>query len=613
MGIIALAEDKRLREVRDRIRLFCLLVLFATIILPQWDAKADEDPLAPPDTSSPRATLKSFLENFETAFRPFYDGKLDHTPISTPARIRAVRTLDTSKVPPTERQRLGGAGSILIYEVLSRVELPPYEDVPDEAAMDSLPPEAPRRWRVPGTEVEILKVEDGPRTGEYLFSPSTVDLAHDYYERIRHRDYQPGAMKNLYERVAYGPGSKIPLHWIEELPIWMKAPLQRQAVWKWLAMVILVGIWTVLVILAHRWTRPRDTAYRYWRRSLLSFALMFLTYELRLFMEEQVLVIRPVFLVIDPLFVGLSYIFAAVGILNFGAGIVRGIVKTPRIDAASIDAHMIRLVGRLVAWLAVLGLLLKAASDLGIPVAAVIASLGVGGLAVALAARLTLENLIAGITLYFDRPVRVGEWCQFDDVIAAVEEIGLRSTRLRRWDGNLISVPNAKFAEYSLDNYDDVRDVFIRRSLRLPLDTTPDQLRYLLIRLREMLIAHPKAKWPDVRLANFGESFILVELRCYADTTAWTEYRAIREDVLLRAMEIIHEAGTVLAMPAQMTYFSRAQRPDEETQRAREEQVRAWRESGELPFPGMTTQREEELAGTLDFPPRGSAMYKPKK
>jgi MscS family membrane protein len=589
------------------------LALMAMIVLPQWDVIANDDPLAPPDTSSPRATLKSFLENFETAFRPLYDGKLDHAPYRTPAQIRTVRTLDTSEAPPSERKRLGAGGSILIYEILSRVELPPYEEVPDETAMDSLPADAPRRWRVPGTEIEILKVEEGPRTGEYLFSPSTVRLALDYYQRIRHRDYQPGAMKNLYERAAYGPGSKIPLHWIEELPSWMKAPLQRQAVWKWLAMVILVGIWTVLVILAHRWTRPRDTVYRHWRRSLLSFALMFLTYELRLFLEEQVLVIRPVFMVIDPLFVGLSYIFAAVGILNLGAGIVREIVKTPRIDATSIDAHMIGLVGRLVAWIGVLGLLLKAASDVGIPVAAVIASLGVGGLAVALAARPTLENLIAGITLYFDRPVRVGEWCQFDDVIAAVEEIGLRSTRLRRWDGNLISVPNAKFAEYPLDNYDDVRDVFIRRRLRLPLDTTPEQLRYLLVKLREMLIAHPKAKWPDVRLANFGESFLTVELRCYADTNGWTEYRAIREDVLLRAMEIIHEAGTALAMPAQTTYFARVQGSDEDRQRASEEQVKEWRENGELPFPGMTTQREQELADTLDFPPRGSALNPAKK
>jgi len=117
--------------------------------------------------------------------------------LRTPARIRSVRTLDTSEIPPAERQRLGNAGSILIYEVLARVERPPYEDIQDEAAMDALPPEEPRRWRVPGTEVEILRVEDGPRRGEYLFSPSTVALAHDFYERVRHRQYQPGAMQGL--------------------------------------------------------------------------------------------------------------------------------------------------------------------------------------------------------------------------------------------------------------------------------------------------------------------------------------------------------------------------------------------------------------------------------
>ena len=131
--------------------------------------------------------------------------------------------------------------------------------------------------------------------------------------------------------------------------------------------------------------------------------------------------------------------------------------------------------------------------------------------------------------------------------------------------------------------------------MRLPLDTTPEQLRYVLVKLREMLIAHPKVKWPDVRLADFGESFFTLDFRFYADTKAWTEYRAIREDVLLRAIEIIRDAGTMLAMPAQTTYFTRAGRSDEELRRASEEQVNVWRERGELPFPGMSAQREAEF------------------
>ena len=603
-------SDMLLRKSRAKISRFCLpaFVVMIVLAIPQTDAKADEDPLAPPDTSSPRATLKSFLENFEAALRPYYDGVSDHTPFGTPTHIRSVRTIDTTGLSEAERRRAVNAASVLIYEVLSRVELPPYEEVPDAEAMDALPPDEPRRWRVPRTEIEILRVEEGPRKGDYLFSPTTVELAPDFYHRVRHRDYRAGSMENLYERFSYEPGNQIPVRWITALPTWMKKPLLGQVPWKWFAMIVLVAVWALLIVLAHLWTRPRDGEYRYWLRFFLALALMFLTRELRQFLEHQIIISRVVFDVTAPAFVWISYFFGAVAILNFGAAVTKAILGSMHIDPNSIDAHMILLAGRLVAWLAVLGLVLVAASELGIPLAAVITSLGVGGLAVALAARPTLENFIAGITLYFDRPVRVGEWCQFQDVIGAVEKIGLRSTRLRRWDGNLISVPNSQFAGYQLDNYNDVRDIFIRRRLHLRLDTTPEQLRYLLVKVREMLFAHPKVKRPDVRLADFGESFLVVELRCYADTTAWTEYRAIREDVLLRVMEIVREAGSAFAMPAQTTYFARAERLDAERQGESEEQVKEWTESGELPFPDMTTQRQEELAGTLDYPPRGSVL-----
>ena len=590
-----------------RFRTFTAIFLFL-VATPQWDAKADDDSLAPPDTSSPRATLKSFLSSFEDAFRPLVDGQSDRVPYSDPAYVRAFRTLDTSELPPAEQRRSGGEASVLIYEVLSRVELPAYDQVPDAETMDALPLGEPKRWRVPKTELEIRKVEEGPRTGEYLFSPTTVELAKEFYERIRYREYRPGTIKRLYERVSYWPGANIPIHWIEGLPPWAKHSIWGQSVWKWGAMAALGGLWALIAVLAHRWSRSSGRVHRYWQRSLLALALMLLTREFRLILEQQVVMSHDVFNVVGTIALSVSYYLGAVVVVNVGAGITRASLDPARNDGRSIDDQITLLLGQLVTWLVVLGLVLMAANQLGIPLAAVFASLGIGGVAVALAARPTLENLIAGVTLIFDRPVRIGEWCQFRDVCAVVERIGLRSTRLRRWDGNLISVPNSQFVEHQLDNYDDVRDIFIRKRLHLRLDTTPEQLRYLLVKLREMLVAHPKVRWSEARLRDFGASFLVVELRCYADTTAWNEYRAIQEDILLRAMEIIREAGSALAIPAQATYFARAEAPDPERQRASEEQVKEWREAGKLPFPDSTMKREEELAGTLDYPPRGSIL-----
>jgi MscS family membrane protein len=253
----------------------------------------------------------------------------------------------------------------------------------------------------------------------------------------------------------------------------------------------------------------------------------------------------------------------------------------------------------------------RAASVLGVPIEAVVTSLGVSGVAFALAARPTLENLIAGVTLYMDKPVKIGQFCQFEDVLGTVERIGLRSTRIRRWGGQLLSIPNSQFAEHQLDNYNDARYIWIRQKLRLRYDTSPDQAMYILAKLREMLFAHSKILAPRARLVDLGEDSLTVDIVCYSDTGVWAEWHAIREDVLLRAMEIIEASGTRWALPSKTVYFARDGGLDEERRKAAEQSVREWTEAGELPFPNMSTQQQEQLAGTLQFPPEGSVDRRP--
>src|SRR5262249_59659452 len=100
------------------------------------------------------------------------------------------------------------------------------------------------------------------------------------------------------------------------------------------------------------------------------------------------------------------------------------------------------------------------AGSLGVPAAPLLASLGIGGLAIALAVRPTLENVIGGFILFADKPVRVGDFCHYGDSIGTVEEIGLRSTRIRSLERSTVTVPNAEFSQMKLDN-------FAKRDLRL--------------------------------------------------------------------------------------------------------------------------------------------------
>ncbi len=588
-----------------------VLLLVLTLGASPHGLAAEEyiSPLEPADTSSPRATLKSFRDNFERAFRTFYEIR-SRDAIDQAAALRNGRTLDISKLPPAQARRMAKEAALLINEVLDKIELPPYEEIPDAAAMGELAAGEPRRWQVPGSEITIERMEEGPRKGEYLISANTVRRAHEFYDRARNLSYQPGAMEGFYLEIISEGGTWISAGLIRSLPEWAKDIVGGQAIWKWIAMVLTIGLWIAVVYFLRRLSHPRDGEPHYWLRFFLSVAILPLTRGLRWFRDQQLIIAGTVFEVVDTSIVILYYLVGAVAILHLGAAIASSIIASPRVDKNSIDANLISVATRTLAWLLAILLLAKGASDLGVPLAAVVTSLGVGGLAFAMAARPTLENLIAGVTLYLDKPVKVGEFCQFDDVLGTVERIGLRSTRIRRWGGNVISIPNAQFAEYQLDNYNDARYIWIRQRLRLRYETSADQLKFILAKLREMLFSHPKILLPRVRLIGFYDDALKVEILAYTDTGVWAEWHAIREDVFLRVMQIIESSGTRLALPSQTTYFARDDGLDEEKKRAAEEQVQEWTEKGELPFPDMSEEQREALSSTLDFPPTGSIEYK---
>lgn len=566
-------------------------------------------PLEPPDTSSPRATLKTFRENFERAFRKYYELRIPEE-IDRAAQARVLRTLDQSKLPPVQARRIAAETSMLLSEVLDKVKLPPWEEIPDAEAMGALPEGEPRRWLVPGTAIVIQQMEEGPRKGEYLITAATLARAREFYERARNLPYQPGAMENFYADIITEGGNWIPLKVTSRFPDWANTVFGAQAVWKWMAMLLTIAAWFGIAYGLRRLSHPRDEEPHYWLRFFLTLVMLPVTRLMRWFMDQQLLIAGAVFEWVDSGVVILYHIVGATAILYLGTAVASSLISSPRVDKDSIDANLISVGARAVAWLFAILLLARGASALGVPLAAVITSLGVGGLAVAMAARPTLENLIAGVTLYLDKPVRVGEFCQYNDVLGTVERIGLRSTRIRRWGGNVLSIPNSQFAELQLDNYNDARYIWIRQRIRLRYETSPDQLKFVLAKLREMLFAHPKILLPRVRLIGFFEDALKIEILAYTDTGVWAEWHAIREDVFLRVMQIVEASGTRFALPSQTTYFARDEGLDEDKKRAAEEQVHEWTEKGELPFPDMTEEQREALKGTLDFPPMGSIEYK---
>jgi MscS family membrane protein len=270
---------------------------------------------------------------------------------------------------------------------------------------------------------------------------------------------------------------------------------------------------------------------------------------------------------------------------------------------------IVRLGGRLLQGVAVVVGVLAALQSVGINVTPVLAGLGVGGIAVALASQKTLENLFGGMSVIGDSPVRIGEFCRIGTMTGTVEDIGLRSTRMRTTARTVISIPNADMAIQSIENFSARDKILFNHTLTLRHETTADQLRFVLAGARTLLYQHPRVEQATarVRLLRFTSSGLDIELFGYVTATELEEFLGIQEDLLLRLMDTIEAGGTALAVPSQTTYLARDAGVDSEKAAGAARAVQAWRARGELPFPDETPERKRTLQGGIEYPPTGSA------
>ena len=189
--------------------------------------------------------------------------------------------------------------------------------------------------------------------------------------------------------------------------------------------------------------------------------------------------------------------------------------------------------------------------NIGVNVTALVAGLGVGGLAVALVLQKPLEDILGAITLYTQQPVSIGQFCTAGNVSGTIEEISLRSTRIRKLDNNVVIIPNAIFATASIENVSERRRILHRQMVRLAQDTSQAEIRQLLDGLRESISSHAKviADGCRVRFVGFGEYSKDIEVFAHIDTTDWQEFLAIAEEINLATQGVLEATGARLAVP----------------------------------------------------------------
>lgn len=195
---------------------------------------------------------------------------------------------------------------------------------------------------------------------------------------------------------------------------------------------------------------------------------------------------------------------------------------------------------------------------LGVNMKTTLAGLGIGGLAIALAAQRTLENLIGGVSLLMDKAVSVGDFCKIGEHLGTVEDIGLRSLKLRTLDQNLLVVPNGALAQMQFENMRARSKLLINQHFSLRIETPVEQLRLVLDRLKKMLDDNPAIESGSsrLRITSFAGAAFDVELFAYGKTGNMGELTVIRQELILNILEIIEDGGAQLAAPTQLLYVS---------------------------------------------------------
>jgi MscS family membrane protein len=234
--------------------------------------------------------------------------------------------------------------------------------------------------------------------------------------------------------------------------------------------------------------------------------------------------------------------------------IVRRRVRGLNVAAA---VSLIRLGRRTLDLLVLFAASLVILRNLGVNLTPALAGLGVGGIAVALAAQKTLENVIAGASLIFDRAVNEGDFLKVGDTVGEVEHVGLRSTRIRTLDRTVLSVPNSQIANMSLETLS-ARDTFwFHPVVGLRYETTPEQLREVIEGIRRLLGDHPLVEQTSIRVRfiRLGSFSLDVDVFAYLRARDWNQFLEIQEQLLFSVMNIVREAGTEVAFPSQTLYM----------------------------------------------------------
>ena len=473
----------------------------------------------------------------------------------------AQRALDTSGLPPAMIHESSRRLGIQLKGVLDRIDLPPIESIPDAQTMAKA---EFKHWTIPGTEIQIAEVKTGPRAGEYLFTPETLSRLPEFLAKIKDFPYKPGASVGWYDFSTYSPvGVAMALHRIVP-PRWLlDVPQHRnrvkfldQPVWRWVGIIVVLVAAFVFV----RWCFRLSSYWAGQASAAGKWAELFRPLSIVLVTPLTEVIFAEVLRVSGTLYEGSTRLlwtvfFLALTWLVWVAGgvVAESVITVEKLRTSSIDSQLIRLILRLLTIIVAIAILVTGADRIGLPAYSVLAGLGVGGLAVALAAQQTLANLLGSLIIMFEKPFAVGHAIKFKDIEGTVENVGFRSTRIRTTSNSLVTIPSSQLVNSPIDNMELRQYRQIKTVLNLTYDTPVAKIEEFIEGIKHILLTHPDTRKDNIQavLYDLGPDSLNILLNFFLQVPDRAAELNERQQVLLDILSLAEAKGIRFATPPQ--------------------------------------------------------------
>ncbi len=512
-----------------------------TIFFLSFEAAAS--PLKPVKLDSPKATMMSYYH----AMQDYSNGLKNEDPELLHRIHDAVRTMDLSEMPSLLRAERGKELAILLKETIDRVIVLDFDMIPEDTQL--------KRWRLKDTEIVIAKLTSGDGEGDFVFSKSTVERIPEFYKRVANLPYLDS--KNQ------GAGYKPPLHnkWVPE---WSKENFLglKKIQWFGILAAIFLGLLVrklseFIIYIFKKFLNKRTELWRYKILSAIEKPVGLLAAAIVWYISIFLLAFQGLVL---SLLTGLIQIVLSLSVIwaiyKLSTVLSEFLERMAKKTESELDDQLVPLFSKSIKiFVVVIGFLLTI-QNLGFNVMSLLAGLGLGGLAFALAAKDTAANLFGSIMILLDRPFKVGDWIVTSNAEGNIEEVGFRSTRVRTFYNSVISIPNSILANEKIDNMGKRSYRRVRTVLGLTYDTSPEKLEAFLEGIKNIILAnkHTRKTGFHVVFNGYGQFSLDILVYFFLDVPDWGQELLNRQNIYLEILKLAKEIDVQFAFPTQSLY-----------------------------------------------------------